>query len=200
MVSTRNQIQKRGSVLGRLVQNIRAYFILFMTVSFLGWVAETLFFLCCYGGFHDRGFMTLPFCTIYGCSFLLLYFLIGTPSGSGNRLAQRSNRAVRHPLFLYAVISALVVTLLELSTGILFHRVFGLRLWDYSGYRFHFRGYICLEYTLLWGLLLPLCMRFAFVPLKARILSLPEPYARALAGPLALASLTDWSINFLARF
>lgn len=181
------------------LQQIGRYFILFMAVSFLGWVVETLFFLLCYGRLYDRGFMTLPFCTIYGCSFLLLYFLAGAPSRKGLALLGSRHQAVRHPLLLYGVLSALLTTLLELVTGYFFHHVFGLRLWDYSAYRFHFRGYICLEYTLLWGLLLPPCMRFAFVPLKDQVFALPTAYARTLSGSLALLTLTDWGVNFFIR-
>lgn len=31
-------------------------------------------------GFSDRGFLSLPFCTIYGSSILAIYLIIGTPS------------------------------------------------------------------------------------------------------------------------
>lgn len=183
----------------RISQNFARYFILFMTVSFLGWAVETIFFWICYGRFYDRGFMTMPFCTIYGCSFLLLYFLIGTPDGGKTGLWRNANQSRRHSLLLYGFISALITALLELITGYFFHRAFGLRLWDYSAYRFHFRGYICLEYTLLWGIFIPLCMKYAFVPLKNRVFSLPEAYSQGLSASLAVLAVTDWSVNFLAQ-
>lgn len=123
-------------------------FLLFMAVSFLGWLAETLFFRAYYGRFCDRGFLTLPFCTIYGCAFLLTDALLGIP-GAGNGGLLRGTGQARHPAVLYALTASLLVTLLELTTGVLFHQLLGLRLWDYSTYRFHFHGYICLEYTLL---------------------------------------------------
>ena len=180
----------------RPLQSASQYFILFMVVSFLGWAVETLFFLACYGGLYDRGFMTLPFCTIYGFSFLLLYFLIGTPDADEDGLLPRRSPGKKRPFCVYFLLSALIPTGLELITGYFFHQVFGIRLWSYSAYRFHFHGYICLEYTLLWGILIPLCMKHIFIPLKARIFSLPVSYARKLSGFLAVLATTDWIVNF----
>lgn len=177
------------------LQQIARYFILFMAVSFLGWGAETLFFLLCYGRFYDRGFLTLPFCTIYGCSFLLLYGLIGTPADTESGLLRSFKKTTRHPLLIYALISAFVVTLLELITGWAFDQVFRLRLWNYSAYYFHFHGYICLEYALLWGFLLPPCMRYAWIPLKNFVFSLPLPYLHSVSVSLAFLTLLDWSLN-----
>jgi len=172
------------------------YFILFMAISFWGWVAETLFFFLCYGRLFDRGFMTLPFCTIYGFSFLLLYFLIGTPDTGETALLSRRLPEHRCPRPVYFLLAALIPTGLELVTGLFFHRLFGLRLWSYTAYRFHFNGYICLEYTLLWGTLLPLCMQHLFSPLKERIFSLPGLWVRRLSTVLALLAAMDWLFNF----
>lgn len=176
----------------RTLQRARRYFILFMVISFLGWAVETIFFLLCYGSLYDRGFMTLPFCTIYGFSFLLLYFLIGTPDSDEGTLLPKQSRGK----LVYFLLSSLIPTGLELITGYFFHKVFGIRLWSYSAYRFHFNGYICFEYALLWGILIPLCMKYVFIPLKNWVFALPEAFTRMLSGSLALLSAIDWAINF----
>lgn len=168
------------------------YFLLVMAVSFLGWAAETAFFFLCYGELWDRGFMTMPFCTIYGVSFLVMYLLLGVP---GERhFPCPGGRPGR--VLVYFFLSALIPTCLELITGFFFHQLFDLRLWSYTAYRFHFRGYICLEYALLWGLLLPVCMKYLFVPLKNRIFSLSAPCSAAVSGILALLAAADWTVNF----
>lgn len=169
---------------------VSRYFILGMVVSFLGWGVETLFFLLLYGRLCDRGFLTLPFCTIYGLSFLLLYALIGLPGGPGGVLT--GERVPSLPV--YVLLAALVPTGLELLTGALFHRLLGLRLWSYAGYRFHFHGYICLEYTLLWGVLLPPCMKYLFLPLKNWVFALPDSWVRTLTAALALPVAVDWAV------
>jgi len=77
------------------MERVSRYFILFMEMSFWGWAVETVFFLLCYGQLYDRGFMTLPFCTIYGCSFLLLYFLVGIPDEGEGQAALPAFREQR---------------------------------------------------------------------------------------------------------
>ena len=165
------------------LRNTGRYFLLFMAISFLGWIAETIFFLICYAAFYDRGFMTLPFCTIYGCSFLLLYALIGVPSEKSSSL-------------FYFLLCTLIPTALELITGWFFQYAFGLRLWSYEQYAFHYRGYICLEYALLWGVLIPPCMKYIFLPLKNRIFSMNALRVGILSTLLAILSTADWGINF----
>ena len=182
--------------MGQLRLQTSRYFILFMVISFLGWAVETVFFLICYGRLFDRGFMTLPFCTIYGFSFLLMYFLLGLPDSGKACPLLRTGRGTRWFRPAYFLLSALIPTTLELLTGLFFHRFFGIRLWDYSAYRFHFQGYICLEYTLLWGLLIPFCMKYFFAPLKQQIFRLSAPRARRLAVSIAVPAVLDWSLCF----
>lgn len=174
------------------------YFVLFMGISFLGWAVETLFFLWYYGKYWDRGFMTLPFCTIYGFSFLLIYFLIGSPEAEEGGILPRRRSGQRNRLF-YLLLSALIPTALELVTGIFFDSVMGLRLWSYTEQRFHFQGYICLEYTLLWAVLVPVCMRYLFVPLKRVIFKMDESFVRRLATVLAVFAAVDWVYHFAQR-
>lgn len=180
----------------RPLQRASQYFMLFMVVSFLGWAVETFFFLLCYGSLYDRGFMTLPFCTIYGFSFLLLYFLIGTPDAAEGGFLSSWNQGTPISLLVYFLFCALIPTALELITGYFFHKVFGIRLWSYSAYKFHFNGYICLEYSLLWGILIPPCMKYAFIPLKKQVFDLSAPYVWPLSASLALLSAIDWTVNF----
>jgi uncharacterized membrane protein len=51
------------------------------------------------------------------------------------------------------VISAIVVTFLELIAGIIINILFGLDVWDYSKMPYNFIGQICLLYFNLWFLL-----------------------------------------------
>lgn len=189
----RGQSAKSGGNAGmaRFWEKAGRYFILFMEISFLGWAVETVFFLLCYGEWHDRGFMTLPFCTIYGCSFLLLYFLIGTPE---DRRLHMGSEAFS-PM-LYFLLCALIPTGLELLTGWFFQNTFGLRLWSYESYHFHFQGYICLEYALLWGILIPPCMKYIFLPMKRRVFIWKASYAGAVSTLLAVLAAVDWTVNF----
>lgn len=77
----------------------------------------------------------------HGSMFLLggLCFLL---VGGG---AQKYSRI---PLPLRLVLSAGVITALELATGLLFNRDF--QVWDYRDQPFQYRGQICLAFSLLW--------------------------------------------------
>ena len=60
---------------GLLAREIKNMIVVFAVVSVLGWVAETL---ACYPftGWQDRGFLTMPMCTIYGTAAVFYYCFI----------------------------------------------------------------------------------------------------------------------------
>ena len=165
-----------------------------MVISFLGWAAETVFFWFCYGKVYDRGFMTLPFCTIYGASFLLVYFLAGT-LGEGGVLLRKRGYSLSRTVGCF-FLSMVLPTALELVTGLFFHRFFDMRLWSYAAYRFHYGGYICLEYAFLWGALVPVCMEWVFLPLRRWVFGLESRQVAAAAGAAAVLAAVDWGVNF----
>ncbi len=52
--------------------------------------------------------------------------------------------------YIKALYGALMITVLEMVTGILVNIVFAMKVWDYSDVPFNFMGQICLPFTLLW--------------------------------------------------
>lgn len=90
------------------------------------------------GRFINRGFLNGPLCPIYGFGALgVIYFL--TDIGKTNKLI----------LFFGSVF---IATALELVGGFLLEKIFHKKWWDYSEMRFNLGGYICLEFSILWGL------------------------------------------------
>ena len=59
---------------------------------------------------------------------------------------------LRHNLILLILGSAGLTTTLEYATGLILERFFHDKWWDYSDKPFNVKGYICLEFTVLWGL------------------------------------------------
>ncbi len=57
-----------------------------------------------------------------------------------------------------AALGALLVTAVELVTGVVLNLFLGLRIWDYSGMPLNIAGQICLPYTILWFLLSFVCI------------------------------------------
>ena len=111
---------------------------LFFCYGFFGWVLETVTATVRSRHFVNRGLLDGPLCTIYGIAGALLSLVL--PELRGNWL------------FLFLG-SAIWCTLLEWIAGhILEHSPYG-KWWDYSGIRWNLDGYICLPYSILWGVL-----------------------------------------------
>ena len=52
------------------------------------------------------------------------------------------------PIWAKVILGAILITALELGTGLLVNRDFSV--WDYRALPFHYRGQICLNFSLLW--------------------------------------------------
>lgn len=139
---------------------------LFLIYSFLGWIGETVLAAVKKGHFLNRGFLSLPFSTIYGFGWVL--FAVFLPE----------LKAMPFYLFLGGMILSAG---LELLTGVLLERVTGHKWWDYSDQKFQFEGYICLPYALLWGACALVCLFFTD-PLFLQVIGLIP----ALVGKLLL--------------
>ena len=112
--------------------------VVYLVYSFLGWVAETVVATVKGRSFTNRGVASGPFCFVYGTAGVLL--AVGLAD-------LRTNWAA---LFLG---SAIIATVVEWVTAKLLERVHHRRWWDYSDKKFNLDGYVCLQYTVLWGAL-----------------------------------------------
>lgn len=113
------------------------YFILYFFVyGFLGWCTEVAFAACKEKRFVNRGFLNGPICPIYGIGVgVVVQFL-----------AQYKNN-----LLLLYVTSIVLVTALEWVTGFLLEKIFHNKWWDYSNMPLNLNGYVCLLFSLIWG-------------------------------------------------
>ena len=172
--------------LGRRFYERAAAFFIF---SFLGWGMETVICLWPDGKIVDRGFLSLPLCTIYGFTVLAIDRLIGTPRQGG--LLLRKVRAGVGRSCLYYLMAVLIPTAAELATGLFFDTVFGIRLWDYSWHRFHFLGYISLGISLSWGILVMAVM--GVFPVVMRLIgNVPERILKTGTLLLFVAAGADY--------
>ena len=112
--------------------------VLYLVYSFLGWVAETVVATIKGRAFVNRGVASGPFCFVYGTAAVLM------------AVGFADLRSTPVALFLGCAANATVV---EWVTAKLLERMHRRRWWDYSGKRFNVDGYICLQYSLLWGAL-----------------------------------------------
>lgn len=113
------------------------YLWFFVIYAFLGWWLEVSFQTVTVGKFINRGFLNGPVCPIYGFGMVtLLYFL-----------SPFSNNLIL--LFIGAVI---LTSVLEYITGFVLEKLFNDKWWDYTDMSFNLHGYICLSFSLAWGL------------------------------------------------
>ena len=93
----REKIKMTGA--GLRSDTLSKYFLLTMLLSFIGWAFETVYVYFLFGRYTDRGFMTMPFCPIYGCSMMAAYFLLGTPSEGRGILKDMHSPFIRGVLY-----------------------------------------------------------------------------------------------------
>lgn len=147
--------------------------LLFALYSFAGWVLETTYASISARKFINRGFLSGPFCPIYGFgaviitqTFAFLSHILGV-----HRLS----------LFFTVTLSILLATILEYITGFLLEKIFHCKWWDYSDEFLNIHGRICLKFSLLWGVLAYILIS-VLQPVVARKLSLlPYTYKNVLA-------------------
>lgn len=57
-----------------------------------------------------------------------------------------------------SLIGAALVTIIEFLSGLVLNIHLGLRIWDYSGMPLNIMGQVCLPFSILWFLIMPLCI------------------------------------------
>ena len=175
---------------------IQRYYLLLASLSFLGWAFETVFVFLQTGRWHNQGFMTLPFCPIYGSSLMTTYWLAGTPDEPRGLLKNVEKRGLRYVL--YAVIAFIVPTAAEFIVGLFFDKAFDIWLWSYKGMPLNVMGYISVPVSLAWMALIFAFMKWLFPPLKRWIGRLSEGVSWGIAVPLFALIAIDTLYHFVA--
>lgn len=111
---------------------------LFFIYSIAGWILETSATAVKQKQFVNRGFLNGPFCTIYGLSAVFMEVFL-------NELRSRV-------VFLFLG-CAIIATLMEWIAGHFLEWLGHGKWWDYSNKKWNMDGYICLPYSVLWGVL-----------------------------------------------
>lgn len=118
-------------------QNFYELVWIFIVYAFLGWCTEVSYAALDTGKFVNRGFLNGPYCPIYGCGVVVVVTIL-TP--------------LKDNLLILFVGSFLLTSLLEFVTGFILEKVFHNKWWDYSDKPFNIKGYVCLKFSIYWGL------------------------------------------------
>lgn len=115
----------------------------FFLYGCIGWCVEVVYAAIKEHKLVNRGFLCGPICPIYGFGMVGLVYsvsLIPMPeSGSMSAVA----------IFFIGMI---LTTAIELVGGWALFKIYHIRWWDYSKMKFNIGGYICPQFSLLWGL------------------------------------------------
>lgn len=119
---------------------------IFFIYSFLGWILETIAAVAKKKKFVNRGVLNGPLCGVYGIAALVI--MAGTEE-------------LRDSWFFLFLGSMILATVIEWFTGKFLEKIHHHRWWDYSERKWNLDGYICLQYSIIWGLLGAFCVKYA---------------------------------------
>lgn len=114
---------------------IYTYFIIY---SFLGWVCESIYCSILDRRLVNRGFVSGPFCPIYGVGALVILKIL-TPFSTD--------------VLTIFLVGMILTSLVEYISSYLLEKTFQTKWWDYSTYPFNIRGRVCLKNSLMFGAL-----------------------------------------------
>ncbi|AWI03205.1 putative ABC transporter permease [Clostridium drakei] len=157
--------------------------LLFTIYSFLGWALETIFASINEKKIINRGFLNGFVCPIYGFGAILAI-----------QSSKWISNIFENPfiaIIINIIIAMILVTVLEYITGFLLEKIFDCKWWDYSSNAFNLKGYICLKYSLLWGVLTFLLIKFVHPTILKVLFLIPTSTKGYLVAILLLYFLTD---------
>lgn len=152
----------------------------FTIYSFLGWSIEVAYAYSISKKFVNRGFLFGPFCPIYGFGLLSLIVLI---------------KPFDKNFFLFFLGSMLVTSIIEYLTGFILEKIFKTHWWDYSTEKFNLHGYICLKFSIYWGIFGTLLYYFIHPSIALLINNISPKLISILCPILILYFLTDFILT-----
>ncbi len=149
---------------------------IFFVYAFLGWCTEVSFAALTSGKFVNRGFLNGPVCPIYGCGVVIVLFFL---------------EPLRENTLLLFLGSVVLTSVLEWLTGFVLERIFHQRWWDYSNEPFNLGGYICLRFSIAWGLACLLVVDVIHPTIHWLITLIPHTLGLVLLAVFSAAMVVD---------
>lgn len=166
-------------VSGLSFYDIVIYFVLF---AIAGYICEVIFAAIVLGKFVNRGFLNGPWCPIYGFGVVIVAICLKPLSKS---------------LLVLFIGSVLLTSVLEYFTGYILEKVFDQKWWDYSDDKFNLGGYICLKFSLLWGVACTAVVKLVLPAVDAVIRVVPHFVGLIVTGVIVALMLIDLSATVI---
>ena len=156
-------------------------FLVFFVYSVIGFIIEiTSCFIFTKKFTMSRGYLLGPYIPVFGFGALIMVYLLGK---------------YRNDILVLFVLSAVLCSAVEYFTSLLMEKIFKLRWWDYSKYRFNINGRICLRNSFLFGLGGILIVRYVQPLLNNLLLSLSNDTIIIIGWILASIMIIDTFIS-----
>ena len=156
---------------------------MFFVYGLIGWVVEVIYYGITEGKFINRGFLNGPLCPVYGIGFYcVIWFFLPVMDS--------------FPMLFFG--SAIVCTTVELLAGVILYAIFRLRWWDYSNYRLNFHGFICLRFSIYWGIACSLGMNILHPAVLKIATHIPKYALIGVLGVFSLLTIVDIIVTVTA--
>lgn len=148
----------------------------FFIYSLIGWIWESCLVSCREKRWVNRGFLNGSILPIYG--FGAIAILLSTIEVQDNVVL----------IFIFGMIGA---DILEYFTGAIMYKIFHVKYWDYSRFKYNLNGYISLQSSLCWGVFSIILVKIIHVPIAEAVGTI-NPYVTEI---LAVAMMSAFSID-----
>lgn len=155
----------------------------FVFFSIIGFISEVIY--CSLNKRKSGKALYGPWCPLYGLGGLLIISVVSH---------------VPENMFIIYLVSVLVASFTEYLVSVILEMIFDMKWWDYSFKKFNLNGRICLENSLLFGVLGILIFYF-YLPLKVYMISICGPLLlKIIVYLLFTAMCIDGVITIIEAF
>ncbi len=181
-VENANKLVKKGwNIFGITIPQIFAYFIIY---SIFGYVGETLFAFLAEGVIESRqSFLYGPFCAIYGLGAVVM--IVGLQKFKKKNIT----------LIIAGIILGAIT---EYTVSLVGELVFGVKWWDYSDMAFNLNGRICATYSIAWGAIALIFVKYVNPKVDKFINLIPMRTLKAVTSVIMIFLLCDWLVSSFA--
>ena len=181
-VENANRSVKKGwNIFGITMPQIFAYFIIY---SVFGYIGETLFAFIVEGVIESRqSFLYGPFCAIYGLGAVVM--IVGL-----QKFKKKNSTLIIGGIILGAIT--------EYTVSLIGELVFGVKWWDYSEMAFNIHGRICAAYSLMWGAVALIFVKYVNPRVDKWINLVPKRTLKTVTSIMMIFLLCDWMVSSFA--
>lgn len=155
----------------------------FVFFSIIGFISEVIY--CSLNKRKSGKALYGPWCPLYGLGGLLIISIVSH---------------VPENMFIIYLVSVLVASFTEYLVSVILEMIFDMKWWDYSFKKFNLNGRICLENSLLFGVLGILIFYF-YLSLKVYMISICDPLLlKIIVYLLFTAMCIDGVITIIEAF